>query len=876
MTATLKAFLLLSALLYSIVGYSEAINIDGRFISVNESGQMFFKDNGEILSANEQTQVNNHLVELGLNPALPASYLEQPPVPAGAGAVVDGTTENGAIPTVTLTGADRVCSMPEGFGGCDKERGESLTSSTSTNNAGNTTYTCACRDSRGISRQSTYERGEDGSLTNTASNTNGALSEEQIAAANPAPESGTTTAAAQAQEQAQAQAQAQADQTTLATNLKTFVENLDANLASQMNADPEKTVSAIVLQDKNSIFADDTNSFLGECEQLLKKGTTWANVTALAKQGATKEQDISKLFNFSYKKVFKDLSEDLSKGSLSNTKIGTDIRNSFVDAQKLTQKIQHCTALAFMTTRVDYSDRRTTSVEGIDSVKKSFDQKIKAQKNGVETQDYPACSKAIDTYNAAFLGGQALQIGQTFQFQEASMDASIKAQENANDITAGMVAQKEMTDEQKKIANTKAAFSGAKGAAMFAALSSIPTAKDLIENCDNNMKDDGIHASAGYNIYFEAVQSSLSGSGLTGITIQKVAGLEEISREEQTASAGGGFTHESQRAPAATGAAGTPAANVPYVAEVPNLDTYKNVNACRQAAGKKVSLTMNEVSCREKIKKAMVEAGVETASNLLKAKLLDDQSDMIGDAINNVKKFDEDNPAPTFEEFNAEICQADPTLPECANAGPVFERGREFNGNGINVSGFSRQNTSAGIRREDTANSDKNDDSSDNGRGEGVTGVGTTVGAPKNSTGFTDPSPGAGSMKRGGGGGAGGGGGGGVGKAASSGGGGGGIGGGGGSRGVSGGNSRRVSFTGGGGGLSFGGGGKGGSRKVASKGGNPFSKFFKNKKGGKKGGTLNFRGVASVGGKKDSLFGMISNRYGKIKDDRLIKYKAEK
>lgn len=660
------------------------------------------------------------------------------------------------------------------------------------------------------------------------------------------------------------------------TNLKT---NMHKNLSSAISRSGEKKnlpteVDTVKLQPKGAIFGSDEDSFFGECEMMLKKGTSWKEIADLGK-GGSEEKYIAEYFVVSYGRIFRDLLQDLNEDNANETNESLMQKLSFsaLEARKNAEKIQQCVALAYMTTKVDYTDASTSSVEGVDNIKRSFDQKIIGRKNGVETQDFPACSKAIDTYNAAFLGGQALQIGQTFQFQEASMDASIKAQENANDITAGMQAQKEMTDEQKKIANTRAAFSGAKGAAMAAAFSAIPTRKKLVAQCQAQVdKTQGTPAGTAYDAYVKAIEESLENANIS-VTVEYGAEARtgsERSNEVRTIR----FTNS---APAA-GTGGTTATNPSdNLAKTLNITKYeRDETPCASVASQKVSLTMNEVSCREKIKKAMIEAGVETASNLLKAKLLDDQSDMIGDAINNVKKFDDDNPAPTFEEFNAEICQADPTLPECANAGPVFERGREFNGNGINVSGFSRQNTSAGIRREDSVNSDKDDDSSNNGRGEGVTGVGTTVGAPKNSTGFTDPSPGAASMKRGGGGGAGGGGGGGVGKAASSGGGGGGIGGGGGSRGVSGGNSRRVSFTGGGGGLSFGGGGKGGSRKVASKGGNPFSKFFKNKKGGKKGDTLNFRGVASVGGKKDSLFGMISNRYGKIKDDRLIKYKAEK
>ncbi len=654
---------------------------------------------------------------------------------------------------------------------------------------------------------------------------------------------------------------------------KNMSKNISATMPDGDLVESKINIEEIELQTSSQILGSDTGSFLGKCEMLLPDGTTWKKVTDKAKSGA-KEARITAFFTASYGEVTRHLLEDLNNGQekATNRSVADILEDGLNDAYRRARMIQECTALVYLTLRVDYSDAKASSVEGVDNIKRSFDQKIVAKKNGVETQDFPACSKAIDKYNAAFIGGQALQIGQSFQFQEASMDASITAQENANDITSGMKAQQDMTDEQAKITTTRAAFSGAKGAAMGLALSQIPTLKELVTDCQAKVSGSNISpASIPYEAFKTTIRNAISTANV-GITLTRGSASEigsEDASERRTVKFN--LVTTDSKGQVVTNADDNKVMTI--TADV--LQGDPNKKACsRVATEREVSLAMNEVSCRQKIKKAMVEAGVEMASNMLKTKLLNDQSDMIGDAINNVKKFDEDNAAPTFEEFNAEICQADPTLPECATVGPVFDRGREFNGNGINVSGFSRQNTSAGIQREDSRDS-VIDSESKNERGEGVTGVGTTVGTPGNSTAFIDPSPGAGSMKRGGGGGAGGGGGGGVGKAASSGGGGGGSGGGG-SRGGGGVTGRKINYSGGGGGLSFGGGGKSRSKRSSKKGGNPFSKFFKNKKGGKKGGTLNFRGVASVGGKKDSLFGMISNRYGKLKDERLIKYKAGK
>lgn len=631
-------------------------------------------------------------------------------------------------------------------------------------------------------------------------------------------------------------------------------------------------------------------TFFGNCEMLLPAGTKWSKIKELVDGGATEPQITAK-FDKSYAIIYDELFDNLfavakDEGFTLSDVAQTISQNTYKAVDHFKQ-IQLCTALAFMTNKVDYDDVETSSVEGINSIKTSFDKKIKARKNGVETQDYPACSKAINFYNGAFLGGQALAVGQSFQFQEASMDASIKAEETMNtDITAGLKAQQTMTDEKTKIANTRAAFQGAKGATLFGYWKSIPTRESLVESCVDKMGK----AKSGegmLNKYINAVSNKEM--------IEATLGIKKVSKGTPDSLDGGRTADAESKSRKFTGLneTGTKKTAEQEVADaelfvapvLPNNPTnptavnekLSNSKACTQAANSEVALIVNETSCREKIRDAMIEAGVAAGENLLKAKLLDDQSDMIGDAINNVKKFDEDNPAPTFEEFNPEVCQVDPSAAECANIGPVFDRGRTFSNNGISIDGFQRATSGGNLNAND--DDDENNVSGDDdkgGRGAGVKGIGTTIGAPANSTSFTDAPPGAASMKKSAGAGAGGGGGGGVGAAASAGGGGVG-GGGGGSRGVGGPNGKRVSFVGGGkGSLSFGGGGRGKSRRKGKSGGNPFSKFFKNKKGGKKGKTLNFRGVASVGGKKDSLFGMISNRYNKISTKRLIKYEAKK
>ena len=642
-----------------------------------------------------------------------------------------------------------------------------------------------------------------------------------------------------------------------------FIMKLKESLEAWYKGSEVADVDNFKFMGKNQSFSGSKTNPLGRCESLLKSGSSWGDIVKIG-QKAKSEASLTTALKPAYVFIYQDLARDIAK-STKKSQVATYISNAMQEAVDMAYEVQRCSALATMMGHVDYTDIKTSSVEGIDSVKKSFDQKIKASKNGVETQDFPACSNAIDLYNAAFLGQTALHMGQDFQFQEASMGSSIKAQENANDITAGLKAQQEMTDEQKKITNARAAFQGAKATTMGIAWGNIPTIESLVTKCNAKMNLDGEAAHPDMDNFIKFIQSSAQ-HAWPKIGIASDTGGNESPNKPNSNST----IFDSSTAESGTSTTAEFKIVVPAIAK----SEFQSDQICSHATQGKITLIANEVSCKEKLFKVMMDAGVDMAANLMKSKLLEDQSDMIGDAINNVEKFDEDNPAPTFGEANLELCQADPTAAECAGVDPVFDRGRTFSGNGINIEGFQRASTAARINSERSDDDVASSDSESTGRGAGVKGIGSTINAPTNSTAFVDPSPGAASMKKGGGAG-GGGGGGGVG-AAKGGGPSGGLGGGGGGRSFGKRRGGKVNYSGGGGSLSLGGGGKGRSRRAGKSGGNPFSTFFKNKKGGKKGKTLTFRGVASVGKKKDTLFGMISSRYDKIKDERLIKYEADK
>lgn len=89
--------------------------------------------------------------------------------------------------------------------------------------------------------------------------------------------------------------------------------------------------------------------------------------------------------------------------------------------------------------------------------------------------------------------------------------------------------------------------------------------------------------------------------------------------------------------------------------------------------------------------------------------------------------------------------------------------------------------------------------------------------------------------------------------------------------------SKSPKYDGGGGSLSMMGGfGINKAKTQAKDEGNPFGKLF-DKEGAKNAGTVNFRDLASVGGKKDNIFDMISKRYSSVNaDKRLLEYELAK
>jgi len=289
-------------------------------------------------------------------------------------------------------------------------------------------------------------------------------------------------------------------------------------------------------------------------------------------------------------------------------------------------------------------------------------------------------------------------------------------------------------------------------------------------------------------------------------------------------------------------------------------------NACQfLAEDNDTRLLMNE-SEKNKMKMILVQAGVETAQNVVAKNLLNKQANQIGDVANKIKAFKPQDYNGNVDAF-IQKCQADPGLPGCAKV-QAYNPGWGQNGLGPNF-GSSTTATGTAYGTSPTGTTGNNNSSTSSGinPGAGTNFAGVTT---PNSAGGGIDAPGAGSLGKGSlGGGNGGGSGGGAGATAPA------KGKGGGSGGPrSRGHYKGKNYT-------YGSGGSSGASYASSrsrrsrrpKNGNPFKSMF-GKKGKKSSRVYKYRTPASaVGQKSDKIFEMISRRYNLVKGkERLLDY----
>lgn len=544
------------------------------------------------------------------------------------------------------------------------------------------------------------------------------------------------------------------------------------------------------------------------------------------------EIDHSKLTNDKY------ISEEDVRNIIPN--LGSLISSYKRNLAEITETVAKCTALYSVVSNAATERSMNYSEYNKTQSSKSFDGKLICSSLGYETQDYKACSTASNFYDTVFLSRKAVETAQQFQYMDKSMDIQTEMAQNVQtDATAGLKAQKQDIQQKAEMARTRAATETAAVGALWAAMEEIPTLDEIGAECESN--------------------------------IERISKSNEIKNFEETITSYYKKTVEEKIGDTNIKEDGSKTDSLLDQA----LSSYL-VGACEKYVinvGSSASHALiQNAGARDVIEQALIDAGVNIATMLGTAEILDKQASRVGDAIKLVDEHEPESLAYDSEDLLVTECQVNPGSENCVSA--QYERGVGYHNDGISVSGMQFATSDSTLPIEETSrNSDVTSDSTD--RSTSIGGIGSTIDPVDQAGGLADTPTGAASIASTGANGIG------------AGGGGGGSGGGGASAPANGsartggqggskpyvGSSKKLKYSSGGGGLSF---SSGSTRKVASKSksANPFSKLF-GKKGTKKNDVLNFRGVASgVGSKSGSIFQMISKRYSAVsKDKRLEEYK---
>ncbi|WP_127715902.1 hypothetical protein [Halobacteriovorax sp. HLS] len=531
---------------------------------------------------------------------------------------------------------------------------------------------------------------------------------------------------------------------------------------------------------------------------------------------------------------------------------------------KSLDKVRKCLSLYTVIKGASSKREMQISEDNKSATASSFDGKLQCSSQGYETQDFKGCKDSVMYYDGVFLGRKAVEVAQQFDYMDSSMDVQSDLAKNAQtDATAGLKAQRSDIKKRAEMARTRAATETAAVIALWTSMEKIPSIDDLTQECTDRSKS-----------YLEIFASAheVAKKHHSQILAQ-VKRIKELTINVPKTDA--------QEAQILTGQ-GTALASLEenknhYVSSEPD-EVYRSEDACNsyvydQENGATHAM-INNSHAKEVIQQALIDAGVNVATMLGTAEILDKQAGRVSDAI---KLVDGHNPE-TLEYGGEDVltteCQLNPGSSACANINR--NDAVDYYNQGINVDGIQFATSDSTSQELDEFGNRDVDSSGDTTRNGSPTGISAIAGADKGS-GLAEGPAAAASVKSSGGNG--------IGSGL---GGGGGGGGGGGSAPANGsaqtggpgekkafvGSAKNMKFSGGGGALRFG--SSSSKRKTKEKAKNPFANLFK-KGGKKKDGVLNFRGVASVGKKKGSIFKMISNRYSIVnKEKRLLTYELEK
>jgi hypothetical protein len=541
-------------------------------------------------------------------------------------------------------------------------------------------------------------------------------------------------------------------------------------------------------------------------------------------------------------KTFKDVKGQ--PGAAVASAMKTALENVVSIANEYYATIPSCPALSKVTGRslnreeADNGDFAGGGNGNTITVQSSINPEFKCISKLRDTQDFPACKKMLNTFDAAHVADAAIKVGQSVYIQSENMGRQTDLQQKQmNGGTIGLEDSLKMQEEAVKdeagIAYQRAAVDAAKLAALAAMLKGMPTEDTLIKECGSINAHQMISASkTSLDTYLGEVVVALASNGATISVDNGASNLEFKTAEIAT-----------------------------------DIDPCQTVPLSHKS---NVALIQN-TRARDFMTKFLVKTGVDAASNLAIGAMLDKRADQIGDLANGVKSFEPPpfDPNAGWGDATSSECLTNPDAAGCLPAsGP---RGVDYYNSGINIDG-GQFATTDGEAILDTSRADPSA-SDPTSRGGVVNSIGSPIAGVDNPSGLEGNTPGAASIKgadptaAGGGAGAAGGGGGaqpnnpGARKPASDG----------------------SSASNGTASIKFGGSGAGGlnwssgrnSRKTA-KADNPLAGLLGKKSNGEV--VDGFRGPASAIGKKsDGLFQMITRRYSVVANEkRLIEYEEKK
>ncbi|MEI8348264.1 MAG: hypothetical protein WCG27_12410, partial [Pseudomonadota bacterium] len=151
------------------------------------------------------------------------------------------------------------------------------------------------------------------------------------------------------------------------------------------------------------------------------------------------------------------------------------------------KKLEQCMGAAAAMDYVDYNDPVAKNSKIGDS--KTFDQKVICTTQGAETQDYPACKKVVDLYNASQVGEKAMNTTQEIITTDSNNKMMMQTIKDPNNPTNGLEVQLKATKNERNIADQRVVFQGAKAGILVALIEGVPTSDDLHKKCVQKMQN---------------------------------------------------------------------------------------------------------------------------------------------------------------------------------------------------------------------------------------------------------------------------------------------------------------------------------------------------------------------------------------------------